>query len=188
MTTVSKEEIILNPAELRLRLGGHIDGMTSELVNKYKPEVYAAMRPCYCFKETQVRLYDGGCDLGFGEINSKNLRKNLDGCSRAYVFAATLGSDIDRLLKKTALLSAAGQFVTDAIASAAIEALCDLAQERMPCKTKPRFSPGFGDLYITYQEPILDFINARKEIGIVLTQSFLMTPTKSVSAIMGIRE
>ena len=51
---------------------------------------------------------------------------------------------------------------------------------------RPRFSPGYGDFDICYQEPIVRMLNCAKTIGLTLTDSFMMTPTKSVTAVIGI--
>ena len=51
---------------------------------------------------------------------------------------------------------------------------------------RPRFSPGYGDFDICYQEPVVRMLNCAKTIGLTLTDSFMMTPTKSVTAVIGI--
>lgn len=187
MITVANENIKINPTELRARLHRATDEKTLALAEECRANLFKSIKCAYCFKETAAELYSDGCDLGFGMIKSKNLRKNLDGCKRAYVFAATIGLGADRAINAAAAISPLRQFVMDAVASAAIEALCDYAQDRLPAPTGMRFSPGYGDFDISLQRPLLEFIDAYKQIGVTLTQSGLMTPTKSVSAIMGIR-
>ena len=133
---------------------------------------------------------ESGIDLGFGEITSKDLIKNLGECKRAAVFAVTLGSDVDRLLIKLGKLMPSEQFVTDAIASALSETACDEAEKLIfdGLSHAPRFSPGYGDLPLELQKPLLNFLDAEKTVGITLSPSLLMTPTKSITAIAGIIE
>ena len=50
-----------------------------------------------------------------------------------------------------------------------------------------RFSPGYGDLALAHQKEVLKLLNAEKNVGITLTDTCLMVPTKSVSAIVGIK-
>ena len=50
---------------------------------------------------------------------------------------------------------------------------------------RPRFSPGYGDFPLECQGMLLDALEAGKRIGIKLTDSLLMMPSKSVSAVMG---
>jgi cobalamin-dependent methionine synthase I len=79
--------------------------------------------------------------------------------------------------------------VTDAIASALAESACDEA-ERLIFEDNshtPRFSPGYGDLPLEIQKPLLSFLDAEKTVGITLSSSLLMTPTKSITAIAGIK-
>ena len=57
-------------------------------------------------------------DLGFGELTSRDLEKNLVNCREAFLLAVTLGAGVDRLLLRLSRLSPARHFVTDALASA----------------------------------------------------------------------
>ena len=50
----------------------------------------------------------------------------------------------------------------------------------------PRFSPGYGDLSLDTQKKLLSALDSQRKIGITLTESLLMLPTKSVSAIIGL--
>ena len=54
--------------------------------------------------------------------------------------------------------------------------------------TKPRFSPGYGDFDISYQKNIFSCLNSEKYIGLTLTDSMLMVPSKSVTAVVGLTE
>ena len=51
-----------------------------------------------------------------------------------------------------------------------------------------RFSPGYGDLPLEVSDKLLDALNAKKEIGINMTKSFMLVPVKSVTAIIGISD
>ena len=50
---------------------------------------------------------------------------------------------------------------------------------------RPRFSPGYGDFDIQYQEPLMRMLDCAKTIGLTMTDSCMMTPTKSVTALIG---
>ena len=73
-----------------------------------------------------------------------------------------------------------------------IEALCDVfcdsIAEEYGVGLKPRFSPGYGDLSIECQKEIFDILGYQKKIGLTLTDSFMMSPTKSVTALFGRKE
>ena len=49
-----------------------------------------------------------------------------------------------------------------------------------------RFSPGYGDLPLEMQREVCAVLNMPKEIGVSLTDTLLMTPSKSVTAIVGV--
>ncbi len=51
---------------------------------------------------------------------------------------------------------------------------------------RPRFSPGYGDLPLALQPDLLHFLNAQRWVGITVGKTLLMSPMKSVTAIMGI--
>ena len=51
---------------------------------------------------------------------------------------------------------------------------------------KPRFSPGYGDLDISYQKDFIRLLDTPKKIGLSLTNGGMLAPTKSVTAIIGI--
>ena len=53
---------------------------------------------------------------------------------------------------------------------------------------RPRFSPGYGDFDIHHQEEILRMLDAHKKIGLSMTESYMLTPTKSVTALIGFAE
>jgi hypothetical protein len=83
----------------------------------------------------------------------------------------------------------------DAIGTAAVEAWCDILCEGFKKdieergeSIRPRFSPGYGDLALHAQRPLLGLLDAPRKAGITLTGALLMTPRKSVSAIVGVGE
>ena len=78
-----------------------------------------------------------------------------------------------------------------ALGAERIEALCDsfcdfLAAEYAPLTVRQRFSPGYGDLPLQNQRAFFDALQCHREIGLYLNESLLMSPTKSVTAIVGI--
>ena len=145
----------------------------------------------YSSVRTSVSFGDGNrLNCGFGEIVSADLTKNLRGCDEVFVFAVTLGVGVDRFLNKLALTSPANHFIADAFASAYAESAADKAEEIMKgsLKCHPRFSPGYGDLELSCQKPLLELVNAGRLLGINLNKSLLMSPTKSITAIVGIEK
>lgn len=137
-----------------------------------------------------IKQLDNRLDLGFGEFTSHDLVKNLSGCDEAFLFCVTLGLDVDRYLMKLSRLSPADHFVADGLASSLCEALADEAERiiKQNNDCKPRYSPGYGDMDISTQKGLLDCLNAGRLLGISLAKSYLMTPIKTITAIVGIKK
>ncbi len=126
-------------------------------------------------------------------IESKNLSKNLADCKEVILFAATLGTQADRLIKKYSFLEISKAVVMQAAAAAVIEEYCDQCQKKIETELekenlflRPRFSPGYGDFDLKYQKDMIALLDCPRKIGLTLTDSLLLAPSKSVTAIMGI--
>ena len=85
--------------------------------------------------------------------------------------------------------------VLQACAAAYLEEYCDELQlqigEELEAQKKwlrPRFSPGYGDFDIHHQDDILRMLDTAKKIGLTMTESYMLTPTKSVTAVIGISD
>ncbi|MBQ7295841.1 MAG: Vitamin B12 dependent methionine synthase activation subunit [Clostridia bacterium] len=141
------------------------------------------------YREVPISLEAGSVDFGFCKIENANLYKNLSGCSSAVIFAATLGAGADRLIMRYSKISPAEGMICDCIASSAIEVWCDEVNEKAVGEktAKPRFSPGYGGVSLTYQKDILAFLDAERKLGITLNDSMMMSPKKSVTAFIGIK-
>ena len=126
----------------------------------------------------------------FGSVKSESLRKNLEGCESAYVFAATVGIGVDRMMKRLSVSSKAEMMVFSCIASSGIECWCDFINGKLAetHTLKPRFSPGYGGVSLEIQKDIFRFLEAEKMLGLTLTESLLMVPVKSVTAFVGIAD
>ena len=128
-------------------------------------------------------------DLGFAKVASKSLAANLSGCKKIQLFAATVGITPDRLVAKYGRISPVKALFCQAIGAERIEALCDVFCKEIASQEgalRPRFSPGYGDLPLELQSQIFAVLDCSRKIGLSLTSSLLMTPTKSVTAIAGV--
>ncbi len=187
---VEEQEIPINKQELALRLKTDVN-FENETINECKIELLKVVDCKYAYVEVPIELLENNIvDLGFVKVKSSNLYNNLLGCKSAFVFSVTLGIGVDRLLAKFNVSSPSKHFITDGISSAFAESFCDYVDKMIGenKKTKPRFSPGYGDLPIEIQPEILTVLSADKTLGITLNESYLMTPVKSITAIMGVIE
>lgn len=187
------DQIVLNSKEAAIRLGVPSNQVMA-WIDEYAPLVAQEIQPKYCFFKTLVRILPTGkIDLGYTRLESKDLSKNLAGCTQVYTLAVTLGLQIDRTIARLAVSSPGRAFAVDALASAYAESAADtvsrMFQEKLPEGTalSPRFSPGYGDLPLALQSTVLDTLQANKHIGITLGTNLLMTPRKSITAFQGAR-
>ncbi|KMZ54728.1 vitamin B12 dependent-methionine synthase activation domain-containing protein [Dorea sp. D27] len=125
-------------------------------------------------------------------IRSRSLSKNLKGCDMAAVLGATLGIEIDMYMKKLSITNMAKAVIVQSCAAALLEEYVDSCQLEIEQEAKerglylrPRFSPGYGDFPIEHQEQILRMLDTAKKIGLTMTGSSMLTPTKSVTAVIG---
>ncbi|MFR7755540.1 MAG: hypothetical protein ACLU0T_07510, partial [Bacteroidales bacterium] len=118
----------------------------------------------------------------------------LDGCALACLLAVTLGMQTERELARLQATNPLDALLFDACASSMAEEAAQAASRRIAelarvvslVPTK-RFSPGFGDLPLELQDAFLQTIDAGKSLGIHAGSSHLMTPMKSVTAIVGLK-
>lgn len=143
-----------------------------------------------CYAEFDISHTDEYVDLGFMRTISKDLMKNLKGCTQIIVFAATVGIELDRLIAKYSRISPVKALILQAIGAERIEALCDTFSEDVTSgkKAKPRFSAGYGDFPLEAQKELFAALEPNRKIGLTLNNSLLMSPSKSVTAIIGISQ
>lgn len=188
MRTVDVSLLSIDERERQARLGVR-DDTPLDGEELYTNGVRSASRPAYVARRVGIKRCEGGVTLDGVLFKSEALSRMLDGCSFGYIIVATLGFELDRRL-----LAAAGEpyrlFVEDAISDCLIEALLDYAEGELECKERftNRFSPGYGDLDLAYGRVIVSMAGADKALGIRFTESGLMSPRKSVNAIIGIKD
>ncbi len=125
---------------------------------------------------------------------SKGLAKCLSGSDEVVLFAATIGLEVDRYIARWERFSPTKALLMHAYGAERIESLCDFFCGEIQSEVSgngrlcsPRFSPGYGDLPIETQVDFFRCMDCSRKIGVSLNDSLLMTPSKSVTAIFGIR-
>ena len=158
-----------------------LDECIAETLSLFRPRV------CWCALCINEAKKIPECAAIFASLA---LAKHLQGCSQIVILAATVGIETDRLIARYNALSPAKALLISAIGSERIEALCDAFEDDLRSggrEIRPRFSPGYSDLPIEYQKDIFALLDCSRRIGVTLTESMLMSPSKSVSAIIGIK-
>ena len=143
-----------------------------------------------CYIELPTHIEGAICDFGALKTESKMLAENLRNCNKTIIFAATVGVELDRLIAKYGRISPSKAVMLQAMGAERIEALCDTfcndLKNDNSTPLRPRFSPGYGDLPLSVQKQIFSLLDCEKRIGLTLNDSLLMSPTKSVTAFVGL--
>ena len=102
----------------------------------------------------------------------------------------TIGAEFDAWQRRLSVTSAADALLSQQIGLDAVEAVIDGLEEEIREKVEvegkrllPRRSPGYGDLPLELSREIINCLDATKKIGVSITDSNLLVPSKSVTAI-----
>lgn len=174
--------------------GARPEGGTLRMIERAEADIRAAA-------DRHAKLYfalsfpdKGAVEIDGIRIESAALRRNLEGCEGAWLFAATLGAGVDRLISRlTALGRMSEALAAQAAAAAFIENYCDEVNDALRdeaaaqgMKLRPRFSPGYGDFSIEHQRDIARELDTARRLGLTVTESLMLAPMKSVTAVIGV--
>ena len=176
----------------------HLSRMSArqeELIAQGMQEAFALCRPCGRYMVYEISGNDGRC-VRFADVcmESAALCNLLRDSSRVALLAATVGAapggEAARLLREG---RGSEGVIYDAVASETADAALDWLQNHLAGGLPrtgsrlcgPRFSPGYGDLGLAAQRDIFGLLRL-EELGLALTDSFMLLPEKSVTALAGI--
>ena len=186
----SYKNLTLNQKEILRYMGVKtLNADTEKLLKEVYSEYEQNTVYRVCYAELPVKITGDNCDFSVFSLTSRDLATNLKDCKRVVIFGATVGIGIDRLINKYNKISPARAVVLDAVASEGIEALCNCFCDELKANCgalRPRFSAGYGDLSIETQAEIFSLLQCGKNIGLTLNDSYIMSPSKSVTAFVGI--
>ncbi|WP_124099037.1 vitamin B12 dependent-methionine synthase activation domain-containing protein [Ruminococcus sp. Marseille-P6503] len=171
------------------------DAKILALLNDCEKKLLECISPAYVYRVFDI-AYDGGAVAVEGtslKMEGGDICKHLEKCGKCVLMCATLSAGADRLIRRLEAEDMTEAVITDCLASAAVEQVCNMAEEEIKselddCFFTWRFSPGYGDFPIGIQKDFLEVLNAPKRIGVNSTESMILTPRKSVTAVMGISD
>ena len=127
------------------------------------------------------------------KLQGKSIQTLLKESHAVIIMAATLGIKTDRRLRALEISDMGKAYVYNACANAMIEAVCDDVNEQLRRQyakrqafLTDRFSCGYGDLPVSTQKTFLQVVDAERKIGLHVSESCMLVPEKSVTAIIGI--
>ncbi|MBQ3969404.1 MAG: Vitamin B12 dependent methionine synthase activation subunit [Clostridia bacterium] len=166
------------------------DRLILDLIDECSEELLECVQARACFAEVPLKILgENTVDIGFGAVHSRNLYNHLKNCRSVILFAATIGIGADRLIAKYNRIKPVKGVIIDALGSSAIEYWCDKAEQEITQNEEKhcsRFSAGYGDFSLEHQKDFVRCLDLTRKLGITLSDSLLMTPTKSVTAVIGL--
>lgn len=180
-------------------LYNEISAVADKLVREVQPRYIYRLFPLAHTREGVV-LEGSGLTLP-----GQTARRMLEECGQAVLLLCTLGAPFETLLRAEQARDMARAVMLDACGSAWVEAGCGEAERELSASLAPaaslaqaarfpelyltdRFSPGYGDLPLSLQPAICSVLDARRRLGVQVTGSFLMNPSKSVTAVIGLSD
>lgn len=155
----------------------------------------AAVQPRYTYRVCSLRRTNEGIllpeiDLLLPGIDAANMLEQSD---QAVLLACTLGAQFETLLRAEQARDMAKAVMLDACGSAWVETGCDQVEKELSARLpgrylSDRFSPGYGDLPLSLQPKICAALDTQRRLGLHVTEHFLLNPSKSVTAIIGLSD
>lgn len=184
----------LNISETRRYAGLHDTGNFSEQMLRYAcTEARILANPQGIW---QVYPYDAATAtinaLTPLTLQGNSIKNHLSTAVYISILCVTIGGIIEEKVTeyftkgeytKGLLLDAAGTTAVEAAADQVCQMIAQHAN-KLGCQTTFRFSPGYGDWNVTIQPVILDLSDAQ-EINVSATLSAMLTPRKSITAVIG---
>jgi hypothetical protein len=169
------------------------DELTLKKIEQLEDEILGSVTPKSIYREFGVRALENGVEINGVKFLSEALKKNLSGCDKVLLYCCTLGIESDVILRKYGATDSSKFVLAQAIFTEMCEAYSDEITEKLAAEylknglyLNPRFSVGYGDLALEYQREFFKLLEITKRIGVTLNDECMMTPSKSVTAFIGI--
>ncbi len=165
---------------------GEPDAATMELLERCAAPLLAAATPRAAWLRAEKAEL---CNILLGQ----DIARHLEECDECILLAVTTGPGVDEQIRRLGVGDIAAAVAADALGSALAEQASDAAEDALRQMMSAeglyltgRFSPGYGDWPINIQPQLAQLLDTPRRIGLCVTDSFLMLPRKSVTAVMGI--
>ncbi len=172
---------------------GYLDEAVKAQAEMLMSRLSKVCSPKITYREFAVERKCDGIYLLNEKFGGEDIKKHLEGCERCILMSLTLGVGADGLLRTLESSDMSSAVVCDTLCSVLAEQLCDEAQKKLESEYEgefltDRYSPGYGDLPLETNRSIAVLLDIPKRIGVSVTESCLLLPRKSITAIIGISE
>ncbi|HKL41691.1 MAG TPA: hypothetical protein VJ962_03840 [Clostridia bacterium] len=193
---IKTDSIQLNSSQILKYIGYSnkvsVDQQTEAEIEEGTKIVKKLLQPKYIFKKyNSFSIFDGHLKLNdHFIIESDDLCNHLKEAKSIVILAVTLGMKVEQLIKREMLINPSKGLIIDAIASEYVEKCaneaCNMIINEELKFRNTRFSPGYGDLSLKIQEKIIEVLDTERKMGLYSNDSFLLLPSKSITAFFGL--
>ncbi|MFQ9126363.1 MAG: hypothetical protein ACLR4Z_05655 [Butyricicoccaceae bacterium] len=174
--------------------GAEPDAAVAESLERCAAELQTAVQP----KSISARfplsfIGENTMQIGDLTVTSANLARNLRGCTEVYLMAATLGIGADRLIARASAVRMSDAVILQAVAAASDR---DLLRRGERCAAAHGGAGGavlpsalqsrLRRFSIEHQRDFSRLLDTPRKIGLTVTESCLLAPIKSVTAVIGL--
>ncbi len=153
------------------------------------PRLLFSVKPIAGVSKTAVSLFDGTT------WRSHKLAKAFSSCKRAVVYVGTIGSKIEKEVRKLTERNRLSEaYIVESLGSVAIENMIEQFHSQYGSYLKLirkgttlPFSPGYCDWNVMEQKKLFSSMDSG-EIGVSLNTGGLMAPRKSISGVFGVTD
>ena len=184
------EQIDLAQAARYFGARGEADTATMALLQRCAVPLLAAATPRAVWLQADVETLTGA-----GILRGDDVMRHLEGCGQAVLLAVTLGPGVDAQIRRAGVGDIAAGVASDALGSALAEQAAEAAEAelrqwaaRQGKYLTGRYSPGYGDWPLAVQPLLAAALDTARRAGLCVTENNLMTPRKSITAILGVSD
>lgn len=168
------------------------DARICEVIDQCERELIKASRPQFVWRAFNIvhgfSLSLEDCDF---PLEGEDIEHHLRGCEKAAIVCATLSSDADRYIKKLDVSDSMKAVITDALANAMVEQVCedarrDILDTMTGYTTTWCYGAGYGDFPIECAPMLIASVDAVRKIGVCCTATHMLTPKKTILGIIGL--
>ncbi len=170
------------------------DKQLKEQVEAIYHKLESSVRPKSTYKLVDVQVHEDEVvflNTTF-RIQSKDLSSLLRHSKRCFLLAVTLGIEADHMIHTMQKVNMTDAMILDACGSVLVEKVCDDLESEIMKKLKEnefltmRYSPGYGDVPVEIQSQITEILQTQKTIGLTVSRSYMLLPSKSITTFIGI--
>ena len=185
-----KLEVNISPGQVSRALGYPESAPTTleERIGQTVTESLHLIKPAGIYTTLSIKSVADTVVTDKITIRSRDVAALLKPCPKLSLFIVTIGPLLEQRAQESdaldsLILDTLGSIAAEEAANRINGAISSEAKEK-GFKTTRRYSIGYGDWDVTQQKELVDLLDGRR-IGVTLTESSIMLPQKSITAVLG---